>query len=415
MAGDIVIFRGGTYYGQLQPRNSGNQSNGWITFKAYPGEEPVIIHDTYWSRAVDINGVNFIAIDGLTAIAAGSNGPGIGINEAHHVKIINCTAKNSATSGIATTYGIDYLTIEGNHIFGNSERGQYKGSGISIWNSGGPIFDDAAEYHIIIRNNTIYDNRNLISNPSDGNGIIIDNNDRGGTPDQQSPKTLISNNVIFNNGGRCIHLLNSSNTDIINNTCYHNVETPFISDNCGGEISLQRTYAYSSAINLQVYNNIVYGKGGTCNDGKDQAYLFQVWCGQAGCPQYTADYNLWFNGAVVDLGPHDIVADPDFRYPSLNPTSADFRLMKTSPAIDSGTDQFAQAVTADYLGIPRPRGDGFDMGAFEYWFLNYYYLPFGSMVNGELEPVVKGGGWGAEKGVGLGGLAWLANFVEISD
>ena len=375
-AGDSVIFRGGIYYGKLQPINSGNQSDGWITFKAYPGEEPIIIHEAYWSRAVYIDSVNFIEINGLTAVAAGSNGPGIGINNAHHVNIINCTARNSATSGIATTYGIDYLTIEGNHVYGNSEWGQYKGSGISIWNSGGPIYDDAPGYHIIIQNNYIYDNRNLMNNPTDGNGIILDNNDHGDTPEKQSPKTLVANNVIFDNGGRCIQALNSSNADIVNNTCYHNVETPFISNKCHGEIILRRSFSYSSAINLRVYNNIVYGKGGTCNNGEDQANVFQVMCGQSGCPQYTSDYNLWFNGAVAELGTHDIVADPDFRNPSLDPTIADFRLKESSPAINSGTDQFAQAVPADHLGISRPRGDGFDMGAYEYWIPKYNYLPF---------------------------------------
>ena len=320
--------------------------------------------------------MNYIEIDGLTAIAAGANGPGIGITNAHHISILNNTVRDSATSGIATTYGIDYLTIEGNRVYGNSEIGQYIGSAINIWYSGGPIFDDAPGYHIIIRNNTVYDNRNLISNPTDGNGIILDNNDRGGTPDQQSPKALIANNVVFNNGGRCIHLLNTSNADIINNTCYHNVETQQISNGCGGEINLQRTYSYTSAINIKVFNNVVYGKGGTCNNGSSQAYVFQVFCSSYGCPQYTSDYNLWFNGAVKSLGPHDIVADPEFENASLDPASADFRLKSTSPAIDSGTGQFAQAVPSDFTGTTRPQGDGVDRGAYEHRILNRFkFIP----------------------------------------
>jgi hypothetical protein len=365
MAGDTVIFRGGVYNDQLMPKNSGSPSDGWIIFKAYPGEEPIIIHDTYWSRAINIDGVNFIEVNGLTAVAAGQNGPGIVMNNAHHIRIINCTVRNSATTGIGTTYGIDYITIEGNRVFGNSNIGQYNGSGIGTWNSGGPIYDNAPGYHIIIRNNFIYDNRNLTDRPTDGNGIILDNNDHGSTPDLQNPKTLIANNVIFNNGGRCIHVLNSSNADIVNNTCYHNLETNRISDGCNGEISLQRTYSYNSAVNLQVYNNVVYGKGGTCNDGREQAYVFQVFCSN-GCPQFTSDYNLWHNGAVYQLGSHDIVADPEFVNPSSDPESADFRLLSTSQAIDSGTDQFAQTVPTDFLGISRPQGEGFDRGAYEF-------------------------------------------------
>jgi hypothetical protein len=375
MAGDTVIFRGGVYNGQLAPKNSGNPSDGWIIFKAYSGEEPTIIHDTYWSRPVNIDGANFIEVNGLTAVAAGPNGPGIGIKNAHHISIINCIARDSATLGISTNYGIDYITIEGNRVYGNSNIGPYIGSGISIWWAGCPIYDNAPGYHLIIRNNFIYDDRNVTVTQSDGNGIILDNNDLGGTPDSQAPKALIANNVIFHNGGRCIHVLNTSNVDVVNNTCYHNVETDRIFNNCNGEISLQRTYSYSSAINLQVYNNVVYGKGGTCNDGREQAYVFQVFCSQYGCPEFTSDYNLWYNSAVKQPGPHDIIADPMFKKQSLDPGVADFSLIASSTAIDSGTDQFAGAVPIDHLGFPRNQGEGVDRGAYEYVNLKFCYIP----------------------------------------
>ena len=361
-AGDTVLFRGGTYYGQLWPQNSGNPSDGWITFKAYPGEEPVIIDDAFYSRAINVIGVSFIEINGLTGVGAGANGHAIGIDNAHHVRILNCVARDSATSGIATANGLDYITIEGNRVYGNSNIGSYNGSGISIWNAGGSIYDNAPGYHIIIRDNLIYDNRNLTGTPTDGNGIILDNNDRGGTPDLQLPKTLIANNVIFHNGGKCIHVLNTSNVDIVHNSCYHNVETERLAEGCAGEINLQRTYSYSSAINIRVYNNIAYGRGGgTCHSGREERYAFQVWGGV----EYESDYNLWYNGAVVQVGPNDIVADPLFRYPSIDPGKADFSLMSTSPAVDSGIDQFATAVPKDYLGVSRPQGEGFDRGAYE--------------------------------------------------
>jgi serralysin len=298
-------------------------------------------------------------------VAAGVNGPGIGIKSAHHIKILNCVARDSSGAGINTNYGIDYITIEGNRVYGNANTNQYNSSAISIWWSGGPTYDKSPGYHIIIRNNLIYNNRNLQDNPTDGNGIILDNNDLGGTPDLQAPKVLVANNVIFHNGGRCVHVLNTSNVDIINNTCYHNVETERISENCNGEINLQRTYSYSSAINLQVYNNAVYGRGGTCNNGSKQAYVFQVMCSQYGCPQFTSGNNLWYNGATYQLGSNDIVADPFFVNASLDPTVADFSLMSSSPAIDSGTSTFLEAVPEDFLGITRPQGNGVDRGSYE--------------------------------------------------
>lgn len=374
-AGDTVIFRGGTYYSQLTPKNSGNTTNGWITFQAYPGEEPIIIHDAYFSKGVNIDGVNYIKIIGLTAIAAGENGPGISINNAHHIHILNCVARDSATSGIATTNGIDFITIEGNTIHNNSNIGQYNGSGISIWNSGGPIYDNSSGYHIIIKNNLIYNNRNITTEPSDGNGIILDNNDLGGTADSQLPKALVANNVIYDNGGRCIHVRNSSNADVINNTCYHNLETERIAEGCNGEITLQRTNTYSSSVNIQVYNNIVYGKGGTCNVGRSQAYIFQVFCNSTYCPQYVSGYNLWYNGAVKQLGSNDMIANPLFYNPSLDPVTANFNLSPTSPAIDNGTDLFEAIINRDYLGNIRPQGEGIDRGAYEHYESISLYLP----------------------------------------
>jgi hypothetical protein len=149
--------------------------------------------------------------------------------------------------------------------------------------------------------------------------------------------------------------------DIVHNTCYHNVETDRLAEGCNGEISLQRTYSYSSSINIQVYNNIAYGGGGSCWSGSRERFVFQVF----GDVQYESDYNLWHGGSIVQLGPNDVVADPLFRYPSLDPALADFTLMGTSPGIDSGSDRFAEAVPKDNLGVSRPQGAGFDRGAYE--------------------------------------------------
>jgi hypothetical protein len=54
-----------------------------------------------------------------------------------------------------------------------------------------------------------------------------------------------------------------------------------------------------------------------------------------------------------------------FRNPSLDPAVADFSLRSVSPGIDNGTDQFADAVPKDHLGVSRPQGEGFNMGAYE--------------------------------------------------
>ncbi len=52
--------------------------------------------------------------------------------------------------------------------------------------------------------------------------------------------------------------------------------------------------------------------------------------------------------------------DPGF----LDPENGDFRLASDSPCVDTGTDNGAPAT--DLLGMPRPMGTEYDMGAYEY-------------------------------------------------
>src|SRR5262249_34038663 len=65
------------------------------------------------------------------------------------------------------------------------------------------------------------------------------------------------------------------------------------------------------------------------------------------------------NGAFT-IGPHNqIGADPLF----VNAASGDFHLQSNSPAIDAGANL---GVATDFDGSSRPRGAGYDMGAYEF-------------------------------------------------
>jgi parallel beta-helix repeat protein len=74
-------------------------------------------------------------------------------------------------------------------------------------------------------------------------------------------------------------------------------------------------------------------------------------------------------GGWTGAGEENINDNPQFRHSS----SADFRLRETSPCIDHGTPRGAAAV--DLMGVSRPKGEGYDLGAYE--FFEYYsvYLP----------------------------------------
>ena len=85
------------------------------------------------------------------------------------------------------------------------------------------------------------------------------------------------------------------------------------------------------------------------------------------------DYNLYYGNITntygVTMGAHSLIGDPRF----VDPTHDDYHLTVGSAAIDHGVDA---GVTSDLDGNPRPIGNGFDIGAYEYQSVVYRaFLP----------------------------------------
>jgi parallel beta-helix repeat protein len=158
-------------------------------------------------------------LDGANYAITAFGGQGTGGQ--HHITYSNCTITNTGSSGIALL-GADYLTIVNNRI---SHCGYLAssswGSGISLNNQNQvALFDAGTGFHHIIAGNIITGTIDTSSHHTDGNGIILDG---------YSPNALITNNLVYNNGGRGIHLLQCNSTFapngiwVVNNTCYKNV------------------------------------------------------------------------------------------------------------------------------------------------------------------------------------------------
>jgi parallel beta-helix repeat protein len=384
VAGDTVLIRGGKYVignndEPIVVRNSGTSSN-YITLQSYPGET-VIIQGDYPTDGdpvwfgINLEGVSYIKIQGLTVqgfhAAIDCQAPG------HHVVIQNNLLLYNSESGfenvgtVSGRYeGCDYVTIQGNTIHDNgyyangvpaTRNYEGGGSGISMGAYSAPYTFDLnySHFHSIIRGNLIYHNYDgtggslqNVNTHTDGNGIIVD---MAGN----SPPILIENNVIFNNGGRCVEILGSQNIWIVGNTCYENSTDPqMLHPNFLGEIA-----GYRSALplkNIYIQSNIAYAKPNI------QITYFP----DIATSELTMQNNLFFGGIFTSASPKGvnyIIADPLFVNATIDPSTANFHLKPNSPAIDKGTSNLDPASQRiDFDGVSRPQGAGYDIGAYEF-------------------------------------------------
>ena len=180
----------------------------------------------------------------------------------HHLIVRKNHVFNCPGTGISSN-GSDYIRIENNLVHNNSYYNPNANSGISFYQSRDT--DDYTGAKIFIRGNVTYRNENKVpfwfsnSDPSkrritDGNGIIIDDNrstqTAGGTPYQG--KTVIENNLAYDNGGRGINIFESDNIEIRNNTTYKNART--VSTAIGSE------FALGNVGNVQVVRNLMVAR-----------------------------------------------------------------------------------------------------------------------------------------------------------
>ncbi|MEH2160057.1 MAG: right-handed parallel beta-helix repeat-containing protein [Nostoc sp.] len=338
--GDTVLIMNGVYTNSAQAgsvvdiKRSGT-AQGWIRYKAYPGHFPKIKHNT-WNGVEISHRASYIEINGLEVIGNNdnitldyalsqktnrtnkfTNGNCIIVDgringHVHHIRILNNKVHKCGGVGIGVMES-DYVTVDNNTVFDNAWYGVYGASGISMlhnWNS-----DNNRGYKMFVTNNKSYNNRMYVpwidvGKISDGNGIIIDSS----RDERKDPKlgayigrTLVQNNLTFNNGGSGIHAFLSDHVDIVNNTAVLNNQSPEIE---GGQI-----FAYTSS-DVRILNNILYAFPGKDinNNTENKNVLY--------------DYNIYINSSKISVnGPHDIVADSQFfkKYPTLKKISDNWK------------------------------------------------------------------------------------------
>lgn len=286
-----------------------------------------------WNAAAVYN-ANGISITKKSGAASGPT----------HVIVRNCEVHDMPGAGIGAGSS-DYITFENNQIYNCAWFSMYANSGISF---GDPYNSDGSTGHkMIIRGNTVsgchaevpWARRGNSFSFSDGNGIIIDVN----TTNSYKGRTLVQNNVSFNNGGSGIHTFKANHVDIVGNTAYYNGH---FYNGSYGEI-----WANQSD-DVHIYNNIMVG-------GRDDV---SSWC-NLGDSDAVYRNNIYWNGNIKFRRTGDLEADPMFVNASTDRKVADFHLQEGSPAIGHGTDFSANPAT-DRDG--NPRSPGFDCGAYQF-------------------------------------------------
>jgi parallel beta-helix repeat protein len=394
--GQTVLVADGTYDGEVRMDRSGAPGQ-FISFAAAPGARPVVRvtePDSYGFRIV---GASYVRVEDFDI---SYQGPDASINRAyeyvgglkavgsnagvvaHHIEFIGNYVHDFPGEGIATGEA-DYMVIQGNTVWNNSKWNRLQTSGISLYQSANS--DYAPGVHNVIRGNKVFQNENRAPNGeansiiTDGNCIILDDLRRrlksyvAVSQGSYESDTVIENNVCAGNGGRGIHILNSDNVLVRNNTFYNNLRTPGLS---GGELTAH--FFYDSADPDQtlarraplrrgnvrfVHNLVVSNQRGAefaTNDDRDRSNVVFERNFYVGTAPAAADGDQVQNSS----GRNDIVTSVNpLVAPNENALDGDFRLKRGSAPIDAALT--SESPSVDQTGFNRPFGNAADIGAFE--------------------------------------------------
>jgi parallel beta-helix repeat protein len=296
VAGDCVNVAPGTYTNGVLITNGGNLAakTGYVVYRCSELDACIVTgmaEGSNGSFAWKTNNNNpmtgsYVMIDGFTLAAAQETTFGQGIelwdgNEntpsaapsVHHVWIINSMISGYGQSGVQMNDG-EYFYVLHNTIYNNSRVGcAAQGSGVSfaglkafstyvrtaddasnkmVGNIG--TFNNAVMYNVLYNNAITQCGTQQHQYDTDGNNIIMDTLNNAGTTNVVYPGTvLIAFNVVYNAGGRGIHIFNSENITVANNSCYNSDLD--VADNATYRPCIGDLNSYGNTF----FNNIAWG------------------------------------------------------------------------------------------------------------------------------------------------------------
>ena len=402
--GDTILVAPGTYNENIKfngkaitVTSSGGATNTIIDGGSKPGVATVIFAQGETSTSILSN---FTIRGGGDTIFTGTSDGGIYVTGA------SPTIKNNVvTANYCHNIDVEFgtATILNNEISGVLQSSQGSGPNESYCTFGSGLHLQGTQNPLLPGSTVI---GNTIENNLTGSGINI----------WAAQNVLISNNTIRNNTsgdpGSAFTSANSGNTVLFQNLIYNNTST------CGGAIGFMNGGG-STGISILVANNTIVDNvtpavsgGSECtsisqiypapysygSSGPDAFFINNIISGSTPYPavncswfsspsestQPTFQNNILYNAGGPFFGSHcvdvsgkynNIVADPQF----VSPSTGDYHLKFSSPAIDVGQNSVIQTVLTmsgrtfsnDFDGnlrIQNATGNGciIDLGAYEY-------------------------------------------------
>jgi parallel beta-helix repeat protein len=359
--GDTVQVRAGNYAGGYF-ETSGTAALP-IVLENYPGESPSITDDNPTTPdGINLEGASYITVQGFTV--NGRTRAGIRAVLCEHVTIRNNAMDANGVWGVLTGF-CDDLLIE-NNIASNS----IDQHGIYVGNSGD---------RPVIRGNTIFGNNangihmngdisqggdGIISNATVEDNVIFDNGVGGGSGINCDgvQDSLIRNNLIYDEHASGISLYQidgggpSTGNRVLNNTV-------LIASNGRWALNIQ-----DGAANTTARNNILWNA---------HSFRGSLDISADSIPGFTDDNNAVMDRFTTDggdtiltlaewqqqtgLDTHSFVSAPDALF--VDAGADNYQLSPTSPALDAGETR--ADVPTDIIGVARPQGPAFDIGAYE--------------------------------------------------
>jgi len=378
IGGGTVFIRGGTYNERVSLNYRENKPGPYITFTNFPNETVILdgtgINIQYGEGLLTIKSTDYIRVSGLNIQK--SNGAGIYVAYSSNIKIDNNRTYDTVKSGIGI-WGSNNVVVDSNDIaLACNSHPNYLASEENITISAG-------SFNVEVKYNLVHQAANIPDGYSGGEGINI----KDGSHDIQVHHNVVhldgrtdgkpSNRLAFGLDGWSHETYNIS---FSSNIAYNNANGFVIESEAGAtvhDVSVNNNIAYNnnragflipdwaqneSSLKKNIYfiNNTAYKNGSGININSVRIENIVI-----------RNNIFYLNGTSIQIGStvptaqivsdHNLTSqDPKFA----NPSGGDFHLQSGSPAVDTGSS--LNAPNSDFDGNFRPRGIGYDKGAFEY-------------------------------------------------